>query len=91
MKYEEALLAKEQLGYTEYMHNGSTPMKVYIVPNLQEDYHKFFDYIRTNKIDDTSVKLFSSDGEYRLFGICYINFDIIYDDLTKSININGKP
>lgn len=70
MNFEEALKLKDKL--PSIIIHEDLNLNVYITPEKSEDFSRYStDFREFKDITDDFAKLYSSDGEYLVRGICY--------------------
>ncbi len=68
MTYEEALLKKVEVG-TAFFEEGFEYI-VYITPSRSNDFDNYMKIFKEKSLNDNDAKLFSSNNQYLLRGIC---------------------
>lgn len=65
MTYEEAVI--EKLNYPEHTNTRGKIMKVFLIPELPEDFGKYWLDFSRKDFDDTAVIEYSSNKRYKLY------------------------
>jgi hypothetical protein len=75
MTFEEALKLKSELPL-EFTH-AELPLTTYITPANADDFSRYATDFRLRKMADETAKIYSSDKQFLVRGICYYR-DINY-------------
>lgn len=85
MTFKEALSIKKAL--PETITYNKTQMLVYVVPKEENDFNRYMTNFYINPINDDTARLFSSNGEFTVYGLSKIgnwNMYLTFNDLLKA-------
>ena len=81
MNFTEALHLKDQIGETKIIEDKT--YKVFIVPAKNEDFKNYLKDFLTKPFNDESAKHYSSNSEFKVYGLWQYISNFLYLELKK--------